>query len=345
MRYFISLLFLFMSYVYSQNFAGIFIDRLADAKVESMGKILSVSNSPVFIPQSNPALLSNFWGSSVHYSRSGPYLYSDDWLSENVGFTYSGGKYGVVSVNYMVAGLRDDWQSIDEFGEVMIKLDPPKMVSVTYSTNSSKPFILGVRLNKLEWSIRLPDGSSPEFYPVDLGFLTNLGGSDKHNSKIQIGLSASNVFNSEWKYDSDKLDLPSIGRIGIMYLADYFPSNKDDYKSLINLQLSVEYQYLFNYDYRSCYKMGGEIGLMDMFYFRAGYFKDDLNENFGLNSLDYIEDFTFGMGLKLSLQQFTELNDIPITILVDYFDQQQPSYTSDMTFGNFSGINITLLYN
>ena len=96
------------SQTYNEYLQEFFFDRLPSAKVEAMGKILSVATESHFVSQSNPAALVQNKGLSAFYSHSNPYYLGEDFNFYFVGSTYQFSNIGTFALNMV-------WLDMGEF--------------------------------------------------------------------------------------------------------------------------------------------------------------------------------------------------------------------------------------
>jgi len=112
---------------------------------------------------------------------------------------------------------------------------------------------------------------------------------------------------------------------------------------LLGLTIGLEYQDLFNADFRTAYKAGGELSLLDIVFLRGGYYHETTID-YGYNSTGMLEEFTYGFGLKLDFDKhFT--NGFPLIIQFDFVSLPQPSYITDFNdWDDFTTYNLIANY-
>ena len=118
-----------------------------------------------------------------------------------------------------------------------------------------------------------------------------------------------------------------IFQIGLSNTVQYTDTDVYEKDYFFGFTLGLEYQDLFNSDYRTAYKVGGEISLLDIIFLRGGYY-NETTIDYGFNSTGQLEEFTYGAGLKLDFNSlFTD--DFPLVINFDYVSLKQPTYITN----------------
>ena len=87
------------SHTYNRYLQEFFFDRLPSAKIEAMGKILSVGTESHFVSQSNPALLTQTETLSAFFSHSKPYYFAEDFQFYFSGLSYIEKSIGTFALN------------------------------------------------------------------------------------------------------------------------------------------------------------------------------------------------------------------------------------------------------
>jgi hypothetical protein len=83
--------------------------------------------------------------------------------------------------------------------------------------------------------------------------------------------------------------------------------------------------------------------VIDVVFLRGGYYQET-KIDYGFNSKDKLEEFTYGFGVKLDFDRhFT--SKFPLVLLFDFVSLKQPSYTIDFDdWDNFTTFTLIANY-
>ncbi len=331
---------------YSDFAFEIFFGRLASAKAEAMGRMLSTGYDSYFVSQSNPASLINNPGLSVFYSNSSPYYVFRDAAYNYAGASYNHPEYGAVGFNalwfdYGTIFYTTGGQSPDNITSFKPSIT---VYTFTYSNELKDWFNFGIN-GSLFINNVIPDKTFNDTY-FDLGISRNFNihQDSELSDEIVIALMVKNIFNQSLEYEQNLKDyFPSILLLGLSNTIEFYNDDLYDKSHLIALTTGVEYQDLLNSKFRTAYKAAAEISFLDIVFARAGYYYER-QINFGYNSKGKIEDFTYGFGLKLDLYKLLSKR-LPLVLIFNYVSLKQPTYITDYDdWGKFRSINIALNY-
>ncbi len=172
----------------------------------------------------------------------------------------------------------------------------------------------------------------------------NLEKNNNIKDNFTIGSQLKNIFNQAVNYRSfgPKLYFPSIWRTGVSNNFYYY--NKIYSKSyLVGLTLAVEYQNVLNYKYRTAYKFGSQLSLLNILFFRLGYYDETENAGYS-NSIGDIKKWTYGFGFMLEFNKLLNAN-IPIKLTLNYANLPQPTYIVNRSnWKNFTVYDLIISY-
>jgi hypothetical protein len=342
--------------LYTNNYLGhIFFDRLPGARAESMGKILSVDRGEYLLSQSNPALLADSQGISLSYANSAPYYNydRDQFESHFAELIYDTEKYGILSLNIHHLSL-DETQMYDP---PMALVDDQNLITATYAKRFGHTLRAGLNINYYFCNYRNYDmfrrndqtyeyteeRETNLFFDLGLSGKYHTFNSEHIESDIIIGAYLKNIFGN----DITKLGLSprdaSILRVGASHRMLYSHPQFAISDHLIGLELAAEYQNLPGYDYRTGWKFGTEISMLDILFLRAGYYKESLDSM--PHSKEHVSSTTYGAGIKIDLRRFN--NDfLPLTISLDYSSLPQPEFKAEAEseWDNFKNLSVNVRY-
>jgi hypothetical protein len=328
----------------------IFFGRQASAKTESMGRIVSLDFDNNFLSQSNPASLINSNGFSVFYSQSNNYYAVNDAIIHFGGFSYNSNKYGAFALNTEIFYWGEFIKTSEYSPEIISTyISTDQLYTLTYSNSVYDWFSFGINANLLKL-FQGSDYSATTTY-FDFGLLRKFSfiNNSLFNDNLTIGGQLKNIFNQNitFKYqnNSEVEILPIISNIGISYGVEFFNRNLWDNSYLTKITLGSEYQFLLNSKYRNAYKFGGELSVLDILYFRFGYYKEINITKDCSNCLNYVEDTTYGFGLNIDFIKLFKVS-FPLIVKIDYINIPQPTYVTGFgEWDNFNTISLGINYN
>ncbi len=109
--------------------------------------------------------------------------------------------------------------------------------------------------------------------------------------------------------------------------------------------MGFEYQGLFNSEYRTAKKFGGELSVLDVLYIRGGYYYEVPTKNDNCsNCRGDIENTTYGFGVNIDFEKLFK-TDYQITIKIDYINIPQPTRVTDFdSWDNFNTVSLIANY-
>ena len=338
------LLFILSGSTFSQTYRDfareIFFGHLPSAKTEAMGRILSLNFDPFFVSQSNPANLVQVNGVSIFYANSSPYYALDNASYNYAGFSYHHPVAGAFAFNFLKFNY-----GIPIIGEEAIGSDDPAidLYTLTYSNEIKDWIVFGINANLFVYNLNKSYTST--FFDVGLSRDFKVVQNSQINDKITVGSQLKNIFNQSFSsIDEAQADVfPMIFQIGLSNTVQYTDTDVYEKDYFFGFTLGLEYQDLFNSDYRTAYKVGGEISLLDIIFMRGGYYHETTID-YGFNSTGQLEEFTYGAGLKLDFNSlFTD--DFPLVINFDYVSLKQPTYITNYDdWDNFTTYSLIANY-
>lgn len=347
------------SSIYSQTYNGtayvLFFGRQASAKTEAMGKILSLNFDPYFTSQSNPAELLSVEGASIFYSHSGsPYYFSD-----KTNFYFGGTSVNLKELGAFAFNIQwVDWGSFVRTSSTSPEpigrfRSTTKLYTFTYANRLLDYFNYGINANLLVEDFGADEPNNGMFFELGITKDFKVIDETKVNDNLLFGIQMKNIFNQSIEFTSKQENgdiireedlFPSIFRIGISNEFKY--SNEKIYKHshLLGLTTGVEYQNVLNSKYYTAYKFGAELSLLNILYLRMGYYHRTAND-YGLDAnKGYLEDFTYGFGLNLNLENYLVVH-FPMSIKINYVNLKQPStLTYFDSWDNFTAFDIIINY-
>jgi hypothetical protein len=334
---------------YSQtytDFAGeIFFGRLPSSKSEAMGRILALNFDPYFISQSNPAILINTNGIAVFFANSSPLYGYSDATYNYAGVSYNHPAVGAFAFNFLRFIYGVSFIITGEGGPQVIGTYEPSidLYTLTYSNEFKDWFAFGINANLFVANNN--DSYTSSFFELGLSRNFILTKNSQVKDEISVGTQLKNIFNQSFEgINQSQADVfPMIFRIGLSNSIEYTDNEIYDKSYLIGFLLGLEYQDLFNSRFRTAYKAGAEISVIDIVFLRGGYYQET-KIDYGINSKDKLEEFTYGFGLKLDFdRRFT--SKFPLVLLFDFVSLKQPSYTIDFDdWDNFTTFTLIANY-
>ena len=323
----------------------IFFGRQPSAKTEAMGRILSVNFDPYFVSQSNPANLVSTDGIALFYSNSSPLYSYTDATYNYAGVSYNDQKFGAFAFNYLRFNTGITLMSFEEEGPMDIPTYEPSMdlYTLTYSNEIRNWFCFGINANLFAYNLNKSYSST--FFDVGLSRDFNVVQNSQVKDEITVGIQLKNIFNQSFTtIDESQADaFPAIFRIGLSNTVEYKENDLDDDSQLFAFTIGFEYQDLFNSDFRTAYKAGCELSLLNILFLRGGYYHETTID-YGFNSTGQLEEFTYGAGLKLDFNS-RFINEFPLVIFFDYVNLKQPTYITNYNdWDNFTTFSLVANY-
>ena len=335
------------SQTYYDYFQEFFFDRLPSARIEAMGKILSVSSDSYFASQSNPASIMRTKGLSAFYSHSTPYYLAEDYNFYFGGLSYIFSDVGAFAINFMWSEIGNSYFTYPD-GTYKKYTPSKKLLTASYAREIPGIVKIGFNTNLFIDDFN-PDKSNNGIF-FDLGLLKefNLYKSSNFEDNVSAGLFAKNIFNQGIDLSNNvvirdlKEYFPSIVRVGISNDLNYFDKSIYTESHLIGLTTAIEYQNVVNFKYRTAVKFGAELSLLNILFARCGYYNESQLK--ASNGKGELTDFTYGFGLNMEGSKWIDTN-LPLSIMIDYTSLQQPTYIVNFDdWDNFTIFSIRLNY-
>lgn len=341
-----TLIFIFLSVIpiyataqYRGVFRESFFSRLPGARAEAMGKAYTSIDGDLTTLFFNPAGISSIKGVELNASYTPPSYY----LTEGY-YTFFGA--GVKINDYLrlaITQFQFNLGKTNTSGNYGVPF--AKHNTLTIASEPIKNLYIGLNANLLVLETGIL-GEAISFY-LDFGAIKKFEFLQKESTShsVNIGASISNFTMSvitfgDKKYQSVS-ELPVTARFGVNY--QFLLDKQLLIEKLETLRFLVqgEYQNVFNSDFYTAYRAGGEILLFEILALRAGYYEQGENDQrLPLENYDEISAVTYGFGLQLPLHKLT---DLPLTIRFDYTSLPQQPYSKNYTdFGNFSTFSLRL---
>jgi len=346
----ILLSFLLYNVIFAQQYNDfareIFFGRLPSAKSEAMGRIVTLNLDPYFVSQSNPANLLSTKGVAVFYSNSSTFYGYNDASYHYAGISYNTQKFGAIAFNLLLFNSGATI-FIPQGGVSFNNPFEEKrfLYTLTYSNKIKDWFSLGINANLFVADFGEGQMYSDSFFELGLSRDFNLIKKSEIKDDLTVGTQIKNIFNQSFTaIDEAQSDaFPSIFRIGISNQLEYFDLDIYKIAYLLGFTIAFEYQDLLNSGKRTAYKTGGELALLDIAFLRGGYYSET-KFNYGINSTDKLEEFTYGFGLKLDFEKYIA-NNFPLILLFDFVSLAQPTYTADFDdWDNFTTFTLIANY-
>ena len=344
-------LFVISNTIFAQDYNDfaqeIFIGRMPSAKTEAMGRILTLNFDPYFVSQSNPSNLVTTVGIAAFFAHSSP-LYGYNEATYNYGgVSYHNPIAGAFAFNFLRFNTGMTFNITGEGGPEIIGTFEPGMdlYTLTYANEITDWFSFGINANLFVDKLGEDQSFTGTFFELGLSREITLIQNSQIKDDLTVGTQLKNIFNQSFSaIDEAQSDaLPVIFRTGVSNRINYTDVEVYEKAYLIGFTLGVEYQDLFNSDYRTAYKAGCELSLLDIIFLRAGYYHEKTID-YGFNSTGQLEEFTYGAGLKLDFVQLFEKN-FPLVINFDYVSLKQPTYIIDFDdWGNFNTFSLIANY-
>ncbi len=304
-----------------------------------MGKTYTSIDGDLATIYFNPAGISSIRGVEANSSYTPPGYY----LTEGYYTFFAAG----VKVNDYLRLAFSQFQFNLGKTEFLSARVPPfaKHNTLTIASEPIKNLFIGLNANLLVYETGVI-GEEISFY-LDLGAIKKFEFLQKESTghSVNIGASVSNFTMSVMTFGNNKFEsaseLPVTGRFGVSYqfLLDkhLLHENLETLKFLIQ----GDYQNVFNSDFYTAYRGGGEVLLLEILALRIGYYKEEENDlRLPLENYDEISAITTGFGLQLPLNKLTNL---PLNIRFDYTSLPQQPYSNTFSdFDNFTTYSLRL---
>jgi hypothetical protein len=324
----------------------IFFGHLPSAKTEAMGRILTLNFDPYFVSQSNPANLVSTSGVAVFYSNSSPFYANNDATYSYAGVSYNTHKFGAIAFNLLLFNSGATI-FIPPLGMPFSNPFEEKryLYTLTYAYEIKDWFSFGLNANLFVADFGTDETFSDSFFELGFSRNFNLIKDSQIKNDFTIGTQLKNIFNQSFSAidEAQSEAFPSIFRIGVSNLFEYTDTDVLETSYLLGFTLGLEYQDLLNSGKRTAYKAGVELALLDIAFLRAGFYSET-KFNYGFNSTDKLEEFTYGFGIKLDFDRFISKN-FPLILLFDFVSLSQPTYTTDYDdWDNFTTFSLIANY-
>lgn len=320
--------------------AEYFFGRLPSARAEAMGKASVSIDGDLSTIAMNPAGLATINGLAVSSTLASPYyeVVVGDGLPQNQGSHYRFFQMGYRLSKQLALGLQ-----YNNFAfESQIQNIPDPVTSTYALTVAYQPienFMLGANVNYMDHSSVSANRDQTMYFDFGVIKTFKLASIGVFSHRINAAGSISNFSFAKIDLNEEK-ELPVTSRIGLNYQVEWdrklwIPSLKT-----ISMLVQTEYQWVLNADYHRALRFGSEVTLLEMLSLRAGYFTEPWHVDGLFDGEDYMNDFTYGFGLKAPLSKLT---NVPLNVFLDYTSlPQPPRFNSDQSWENFSSFNLTM---
>lgn len=345
---------------YNKSFDRLFFGRQPSARGEALGRGLVAVGADVYSVFYNPAGLGGIKGLAIAGALAGPYYSYENAQYDYFSLSLKAGSKGAIAfsryhfndgepISILVETNHPTYQS----GSTTVKQDDYQYI-LSFATEVLNKLFIGINLDIIQQKVTekrinnnriITDTHKKEDnLAFDIGLIKTftLQKNNDIEHQFNVGFSLFNALNlPDWGYEH----LPVIFRFGAAY---YFSLNKNfltHYSKTAELLLHIEYQNLFNYQYRTAYRIGAEFSLLEIMALRLGYFRENQND-FGFPEVNkpILSDITYGFGIQIPLKNFTD-RQIPLTAKFDFTNQKQPSSNNIFDdWENFSVYNLTVAW-
>lgn len=351
---------LFINTLLSQDYEGnydfYFLDRTPNSQNEAMGRggvALHGNASSAFF---NPANIGTITDYKINYTYSSSY-----YLLEKSQINYFAAAFpildiGTIALTYNLFDYGFAAQATENelsSNSNTSTIDPYlSNIALTYAYSFYENFYAAFTVNYFT------EGFSKSYHSLnyDFGLLMQIETDDYSN--FNLGLSVKNIFNQKIEeltlstiHSGDDRTpyyiglpdryLPVQMRFGLSFKSDELLEEILSETKSLGFLVHSEIQTVLNSDFYDAFRIGAEINLFEIISIRTGYFYETRND-YGHPEFndDYIEDYTYGIGLHLDFNKYLEL---PFSMDFDYTNLKQ--YTSKRSeyyglFENYSVISL-----
>lgn len=298
--------------------------RSTDSRSEAMGLTSTTTTNNINTSYYNPAGLGTLKGvqGSVTYA-------TPNYGATDAGFLYTavGGKIkDYIKVQFSRFAYRSNIDFVSIGSNIQTE-DVMTAYTLGVGSEPIKGWYFGGNLKLIEAGLV----KNERAYTLmgDLGVIKKfeLAKKEGHHT-VNLGVSVMNFTANRLNYkafgNADTLDYPVIGFGGFSY--KYSSVNKKVFESLDLIGATIQADYInqLNLNLRHGYRFGVELALMEMIYFRGGYYYlATCDHGYPEYNRDNIQSLTYGVGIAVPLEIWTEL---PLTLNVDFANIPQPSY-------------------
>jgi hypothetical protein len=321
---------------YRETYSELFFGRHPSSRAEAMGRGYVTIDGDMDAFFYNPAGICNINFRNIKFTTASPYYGIDKARYYQFGLGYNFN-------NNIVIGLNINNMSYGEEYQVLNGQLTPYLLNytLTLATPLSNNLLFGTNINYFIERYSL-NTNKTMFFDVGSIYKHKLSTSFAAENELSFGASITNFSSSKITYDSSDMYLPVISRFGFSFytspkLAELMPDMKT-----LEILGQVEYQYLFNYDYRDGLHLGLETKFFEMFALRFGYYYENIDDGGYVENEDQLSDFTYGFGIDFPVYKFT---NIPIHLQIDYTSLKQVSYVANYDdWENFNSFSFKLAW-
>lgn len=317
----------------------LFFGRQANARADAMGKSYVTIDGDLGSVYSNPAGISSIRKIELDVSYTPPSTYLTKGYYTRYAVGYRINKY----LQFALSQFHFD------YGKTIVSnaITTPYSEKNTF-TISSQPIrnlLLGLNTNYFVWQPGTGTKSSSFFF--DFGMIKKIPvfSSKLNQQLISLGANISNFnyahTNATFTGVDNKFNLPVVTTYGVNYNVKFGKCFFIDTVSTFNILLQSEYQILLNSKYRSGFKFGGEVQIVNLLSLRVGWYKEKV---FNFNFPDYnnseIKALTYGVGLQVPLYLLIK---VPVNLNFDYTSLPQVMYSKTLpALPNFKTFNLRI---
>lgn len=329
---------------YRDSYSELFWGRQPSSRAEALGRGYVTIDGDMDAYFYNPAGIANINFMDIKFTTSSPYYFAEKTRYYQFGLGYNLNNNIVIGLNINLMSYGEEYYVTNEqtFGPDGKVTPYLSNYTITMATPLSDKLSVGCNINYFSENYG-DDPHNTLFFDVGTIFKHKLPSSFASENELSFGASVTNLTSSKVKYDDFDVDLPVISRFGFSFytspkLAELMPDMK-----ILEILGQVEYQYLFNYDYRDGLHLGLETKIFEMFALRFGYYYENIDDHDHDDNEDQLSQFTYGLGIDIPVYKFT---DCPIRLQIDFTSLPQVSYSKIWTdWDNFNSFTIKLSWN
>ncbi len=149
-----------------------------------------------------------------------------------------------------------------------------------------------------------------------------------NGAHLQAGASIVNLNYAKLRLTSPTGDtasnvFPVIGRAGVSYAQDFTVNIPGAGSQSLGLLVTTEFQDLFNSEFRSAFRLGGEAVLAEVLALRLGFFTLSEDDAGFSGNRARVNDFTYGFGIQVPVHRISD-GKLPIDAMLDYYSLESP---------------------
>ncbi|TAE56462.1 MAG: hypothetical protein EAZ89_04680, partial [Bacteroidetes bacterium] len=328
-----------------------FFGWLPSPRAEAMGQADVAAGNSIASIYYNPAAIGQVKGLQTFVSTAAPLYLLTEADFYDVGFA--------MKVHpLLTAGLSVRQMSLGEtdfeilLGGQYYPIGRSKSTNyaLTLASEPVKNLRVGVNVNLFDWKYISKDVSpkTNAYLPhFDAGVMYTLdvpaGSGDPHH--LTLAASVTNLSGARITFGVDSFEtqqqFPAFARIGAAYAFSREVSIPGMKPGPVDVLLQAEYQNILNSEYKTAFRAGAEVVLLDLLALRIGAYTQNENTTNSTNSYPRHQDFTFGGGLIFPLKELTN-GKIPAKARLDVTIMEQAPYVDGRRLPNFRSFGLTM---